>query len=173
MAETAKAHERRIRERFFERYLIGEGVDVGCNDDPVTPTCCQWEKGDGPLTGMWDWIYSSHCLEHIDDAVGTLKHWWSCLKPGGRLIVSVPHRDLYERKINLPSIWNGDHRTFWVPFYPHHTDPPHTRGLVQCGVLAFGEYPIRLTVEDTGWFYVPPEIHASGELSIEGIWRKA
>ena len=37
-----------------------------------------------------DFIYSSHCLEHVDDWVTTLKYWISKLKKGGVLFLYLP-----------------------------------------------------------------------------------
>lgn len=42
-----------------------------------------------------DAIFSSHCLEHIEDHHAALKAWWSLLKVGGHLVLYLPHRDLY------------------------------------------------------------------------------
>ena len=39
------------------------------------------------------------------------------------MIVVVPHRDYYERKMQLPSIYNGSHFHFFLPF---EKDPPDT-----------------------------------------------
>jgi hypothetical protein len=38
-----------------------------------------------------------------------LSQWWSLVKPGGYLIVVVPHEDLYEQGI-WPSRFNSDHK---------------------------------------------------------------
>ena len=37
-----------------------------------------------------DYIYSSHCLEHVDDWVLTLEYWISKLKEGGILFLYLP-----------------------------------------------------------------------------------
>lgn len=171
MAETAKAHERRWREDWPERYLRGQGVDIGCGDDPLTPDCERWEVQRGPLTGSWDWIYSSHCLEHIALPEHELARWWGCLRPGGFLLLALPHRDRYERRLALPSRWNGDHKHFWLP---ERFELPDTRSLFHAVKTACpGAELLRLTVEDTGWDpTVPLDQHPCGEYSIEGVWRK-
>jgi len=60
-----------------------------------------------------DAIFSSHCLEHIDDYRATLAAWWSLIKVGGHLCLYLPHRDLY------PNIGtegaNPDHKHDFVP----------------------------------------------------------
>lgn len=75
----------------------GEGVDVGCNrmewkfpgSYPVDPEINQYHATDFPYTNM-DYVFSSHCLEHIPDWVGTLEYWTDKLKPGGILFLYLP-----------------------------------------------------------------------------------
>jgi hypothetical protein len=33
--ESNKGRARRFRAGYFERYLVGKGVGIGCGDDPV------------------------------------------------------------------------------------------------------------------------------------------
>src|SRR5436190_21819017 len=62
----------------------------------------------------FDWVYSSHCLEHMRDPREALASWWRVLKPGGFLCVAVPDEDLYEQGI-VPSVFNADHKvTFTI-----------------------------------------------------------
>jgi SAM-dependent methyltransferase len=119
--ETAKARERREREGYFTRYLIGCGIDIGCGNDPVTPACVHWDlaQGDaqelpGVAVNSFDWVYSSHCLEHLRDPFAAVARWWQVLKPGGWMLVVVPDEDLYEQGC-WPSRYNPDHKwTFTV-----------------------------------------------------------
>ena len=37
-----------------------------------------------------DYIYSSHCLEHVDNWIDTLEYWISKLKPNGVLFLYLP-----------------------------------------------------------------------------------
>jgi predicted SAM-dependent methyltransferase len=37
-----------------------------------------------------DYIYSSHCLEHITNWVEVLEYWHSCLKEGGVIFLYLP-----------------------------------------------------------------------------------
>lgn len=39
-----------------------------------------------------DYIFSSHCLEHLSSWVDALDYWVSCLKPGGVLFLYLPHK---------------------------------------------------------------------------------
>jgi SAM-dependent methyltransferase len=120
-SESSKSNIRRRREGYFERFLNGCGIDIGCGDDPVTPDCVKWDmaQGDGQeLVGVeayaFDWVYSSHCLEHLASPTRALSRWWEVLKPGGYLMVVVPDEDLYEQGC-WPSRFNSGHRwTFSV-----------------------------------------------------------
>lgn len=131
MAETRKAHERRAREGWYQRFIREPVLDVGSGVDPLpirgaTHWDYQWtytetdndlswknEPGDRDaqtLAGLADesfgTVYASHILEHLPDPVEALRNWWRVLKPGGFLCVAIPHRDLYEKKATHPSLWN-------------------------------------------------------------------
>jgi SAM-dependent methyltransferase len=132
--ETSKAKERRKAEGFFERYLAGQGIDVGYGGDLVTPNCRGWDVEDGDahdLAGIgdatFDFVYSSHILEHLENPARAVQNWWRVLKPGGYLILYIPERDLFERKKTLPSDISLDHKHF---FLLDRDDPPDTIGLI-------------------------------------------
>lgn len=81
--------------RFF---CHGRGYDIGCNrvewsfpgsipvdilfDDP-------WEAYNLP-DELVDYIYSSHCLEHLHDWIGALEYWTTKIRPGGILFLYLP-----------------------------------------------------------------------------------
>jgi SAM-dependent methyltransferase len=131
MFETSKALRRRIRDpQFTLRYFVGSGIDIGSGPDPLArqvgfwpglQECDEWDKEDGDAQLMedvapetFDFVYSSHTLEHVDDADIALARWWEILKPGGHLILIVPDEDLYEQGM-WPPTFNTDHRrTFAV-----------------------------------------------------------
>jgi SAM-dependent methyltransferase len=79
--------------------------------------------------GSCDAIFSSHCLEHIDDHRAALRAWWNILKPGGHLCLYLPHRDLY------PNIGtdgaNPDHKHDFVA-HGHHLVHGRHRGALRC-----------------------------------------
>lgn len=62
-----------------------------------------------------DYVYSSHCLEHISDYKAIIQDWHRVTKINGHIIIIVPHMYLYEKKADLPSKWNGDHKRFYTP----------------------------------------------------------
>ena len=124
--ETQKAHERRKREGFYEKFCQGSGLDIGHSgsDDssPITNSIgvdIGFPGYDGLRLPFPDesqnFVYSSHCLEHIENYKEALVEWWRVLKFGGHLIITVPHKFLYEKKANPPSNWNSDHKRFYTP----------------------------------------------------------
>src|ERR1700746_1334791 len=106
--ETSKCYPRRRERGDFKRYLTGEGIDVGCGDDPLRieeGSVRGYDRLDGDalyMTGVpgegYDFVYSSHCLEHMRDVKLALTNWLRILKPGGILYVVVPDFELYEKR---------------------------------------------------------------------------
>jgi SAM-dependent methyltransferase len=99
----------------------GNGIDIGCGPDPVTPDARPFdiEHGDANVISefikeQFDFVYSSHCLEHMRNPAFTILEWWKLVKPGGYLFVVVPDEDLYEQGV-FPSRFNSDHKaTFTI-----------------------------------------------------------
>lgn len=101
-----------------ERAIIeqGKGIDIGCGNSPISPSCRRFDMADGDaneirkyVSEKFDYVFSSHCLEHMLDPAKTILDWWSLVKPGGYLIVIVPDEDLYEQGV-FPSRFNVDHK---------------------------------------------------------------
>lgn len=44
--------------------------------------------------GPFDYVFSSHCLEHLRNPIEALEHWRSRLRPGGVLFLYLPHPDM-------------------------------------------------------------------------------
>ncbi len=131
MKECSKSISRRTREpNFINRYFVGQGLDVGGAPDPLSlyreffPRMTGvevFDKEDGDAQTLesvsddsFDFVHSSHCLEHLDDPKEGLANWFRAVRPGGPLIVTVPDEDLYEQG-EFPSTFNGDHKcTFTI-----------------------------------------------------------
>ncbi len=58
-------------------------------------------------------IFSSHLLEHIVDWRGALAEWWRLVKPGGFLVLYLPHRHFYPNR-GQPGA-NPDHKHDFIP----------------------------------------------------------
>lgn len=96
-------------------FCRGKGLDVGAGRWPFPGAkpieiSCGGNAGALPA-GQWDYIFSSHCLEHLADAVYVLKHWKTRLKPGGCLFLYLPHPDM---EYWLPQN-NHKHLHAWQP----------------------------------------------------------
>jgi SAM-dependent methyltransferase len=85
---------------FAQEICIGTGFDIGCGKlewafpgaipiDPVINDYCADFLPDDP--DQVDYIFSSHCLEHVPHWVNSLDLWKSRLKPGGTLFLYLPH----------------------------------------------------------------------------------
>ncbi len=61
-----------------------------------------------------DFVFASHCLEHLVDPRTGIENWLRIVKPGGHLVINVPDEDMYEQGI-FPSTFNRDHKwTFTI-----------------------------------------------------------
>lgn len=94
---------------FAQQICNGKGYDIGCNrlewcmpgaipiDPVIDPSNDALNLPDEEV----DFIFSSHCLEHISDWVGVLDYWKTKIKPGGVLFLYLPHPDqIYWRPWN-------------------------------------------------------------------------
>lgn len=132
MKECSKSIMRRLSEaNFINRYFRGDGIDIGGAPDPLAMYVelfplmrgvRVWDLNDGDgqtLEGVadaqYDFVHSSHCLEHLHDPEEGLRNWFRVLKPGGHMIITVPDEDLYEQG-QFPSTYNGDHKWSFTIF---------------------------------------------------------
>lgn len=97
-------------------YTRGRGLDVGCGPQKLWATSIGVDSGiDTELFGIqmapdvrteahdlsmfadgsMDYVFSSHCLEHIQDFKRALKEWWRVIKDNGHLVLYLPHKALY------------------------------------------------------------------------------
>ncbi len=126
MHETSKAIFRRLNDsRFATRYFVGDGIDIGSGPDPLAQyheffplmkSCRAWDLKDGDAQDMagvadqsFNFVHSSHCLEHMRDPRAALANWLRILKRGGHLVCLIPDEDLYEQG-KFPSTFNADHK---------------------------------------------------------------
>lgn len=95
---------------YAKHFCQGVGYDIGCNRlewayPGATPIDLnfddEWDALNLPQKNV-DYIYSSHCLEHIPDWVGVLDYWTETLKSGGILFLYLPH---YNQEYWRP--WNN------------------------------------------------------------------
>ena len=86
---------------FAKQVCKGRGYDIGCGSlawalpDSI-PIDLEFKNGydaNNLRPELMDYIFSIHCLEHVDDWVRTLDYWTDHLKPGGTLFLYLPHKD--------------------------------------------------------------------------------
>jgi SAM-dependent methyltransferase len=176
-AETSKAKGRRLKENFFNLYCKGKGLDVGFGGDLITEDAegFDFEHGDaqylkGKNDNSYDFVYSSHTIEHLPDPSIAIKNWFRVVKPGGYLIIYLPHRDLYEKKKTLPSRFNPNHFNF---FLIDRDEEPNTIGIIPLIERSIKNFQLIYAKEcSEGHSITDPMIHSDGEYSIEVVLRK-
>ena len=128
--EASKAMRRRVMSQeydFYKTVFTGNGIDIGCGDDsvfkfksqfPAMSSVRQWDLDNGDSDAQYmkeisdetyDFIHSSHSLEHMNNYIEALSNWCRILRPGGNLILTIPDEEMYEKN-KWPSIFNGDHK---------------------------------------------------------------
>jgi SAM-dependent methyltransferase len=130
MNETSKALIRRLGDaRYASTYFLGTGIDIGAGPDslgqyqqqfPLMKSVYAWDLPDGDAQLMttvndnvYDFVHSSHCLEHMVNPFEAFKNWVRICKPGGHIVTTVPDEDLYEQGV-FPSTFNSDHKSTWT-----------------------------------------------------------
>jgi ADP-heptose:LPS heptosyltransferase/predicted SAM-dependent methyltransferase len=115
-------------------YTRGRGLDLGCGPSKAFPhfigvdnytdthlfgiqmkpdVVCNVQKLDVFGSASMDFVFSSHCLEHIEDHKSALKEWWRVVRPGGYLCLYLPHKEFYPN-IGQPGA-NRDHKHDFMP----------------------------------------------------------
>lgn len=192
MYECGKAALRRLHQaNFANRYFVGRGLDVGGGSDPLSlykglfPQITEimdwdWEQGDAQYLASlpdesFDFVHSSHCLEHLVDPAVGLANWLRVLKPGGYMVITVPDEDLYEQGV-FPSRYNGDHKSSFT-ILKHRSWSDRSINLVDL-VRDLGPAAElhRLELLDSSYRYDLPEqdqtMTAVGECAVELVLRK-
>lgn len=102
------------------KFCKGRGVDVGAGFWPL-PGAIPVDTQRGPGAGKsiddfaddsLDYVFSSHCLEHIENWQETLAEWVKKLKPGGVIFLYLPHPDCALWHPGSPFVGDG-HK--WIP----------------------------------------------------------
>lgn len=125
-SETSK-----IRDYVWAWVKEGKGLDVGCGPDKVHPECTGLDVIDKPgvvkgsaeklpfSKGEFDWVYSAHCLEHLDRPEKAIAEMIRVLKIHGTLILYLPYKDWYDKPLGYPK------------YHKHHFRPSDIRAMVK------------------------------------------
>ena len=116
LREASKTKEKKWNND-WNAWIKGQVLDIGAGNDPIIIGCDIFDLAQGNAqylsnyyeANSYDSLFSSHCLEHMDDAKSAITEWWKLLKPGGYMVVIVPDHILYEQGF-WPSIFNTDHK---------------------------------------------------------------
>lgn len=116
---------------FAKEVCKGTGFDIGCMKKEWSfpgsiPIDLSFEDGWHAMNlpdQKVDYIFSSHCLEHVPDWVGVLDYWLSRLSDSGTLFLYLP---CYEEEYWRPW-YNRKHVNILTP--EHVSDWMRARGL--------------------------------------------
>lgn len=129
--ETTKSNLRRKDTWLFNKVFSGKGIDIGPEKDPLRKEdfpnitnieTFDREHGDANFIThfrqpkSYDFVYSSNCLEHMENSLNACMQWWLLVKLDGYMIITVPDEDLYEQgRFKAKPHWSKDHKwTFTI-----------------------------------------------------------
>lgn len=87
-------------EPMARHFCKGNGFDVGCGKWPLPGAIGVDVQAPGvdayhlPKGDEMDYVFSSHCLEHLEDPVRAIESWRVRLRIGGVLFLYLPHPDM-------------------------------------------------------------------------------
>lgn len=111
----------KIREILNPKYLEGKVIDIGCADHKIKPDAIGVDGRalDGVDVVLQDRhdiyrlgyiqhptlvgasaVFSSHCLEHLENDFAAIQNWYRLIKKGGYLILYLPDGRYYDNKEN-------------------------------------------------------------------------
>jgi SAM-dependent methyltransferase len=136
--------------------LTGSGIDIGCGLDPISPNVRRFdvEHGDANeitkyVHDQFDFVYASHCLEHMHDPRKALIEWWQLVRVGGHLFFIVPDEDLYEQGV-FPSRFNPDHKVTFTISKAKSWSPVSINVLDLAQSLPNGQL-VKIVLQDQGY----------------------
>ena len=102
-------------EPIARQFCKGDGLDIGSGGWPLPGARpIEITRGADALAlpdGLFDFAFSSHCLEHLINPVAALEHWKTRIRPGGVLFLYLPHP--------AAAMWRPQHnREHLHLFYP-------------------------------------------------------
>ena len=190
--ETSKQATRRSADRrCATRWMRGEGIDIGCGYDslanlvsffPLITSVRSWDlpDGDGMLMegvedSSFDFVHSSHCLEHLHDPYLAMQNWIRICRDGGHLIVTVPDEDLYEQGV-WPSTFNTDHKWSFTIAKRQSWSPKSVNVFDLLGHFVDDIDVLKVELLDSGFVYAQPRhdqsLGALSESAIEFVLRR-
>jgi SAM-dependent methyltransferase len=189
---TSISMQRRAHDhRFATRYFVGHGIDVGGGNDslalfvelfPLVKNVVIYDAPQGDAQTLanvddetFDFLFSSHCLEHVHDAAAALSNWIRVVRPGGHLVISVPDEDLYEQGV-WPSTFNDDHKITFTICKKSSWSPASVNLIELIAKFCDQVKPLSIATIDHAYRYQAPRFDQTGtplsECAIEIILKK-
>jgi SAM-dependent methyltransferase len=189
---TSLSMQRRAHDsRFATRYFVGAGLDVGGGHDslalfaelfPLVRNVVIYDQPQGDAQklanvddGSFDFLFSSHCLEHVRDPVEALGNWIRVVRPGGHLVISVPDEDLYEQG-TWPSTFNSDHKMTFTVCKKSSWSPVSVNVFSLLAPFCDKVKPLSVITTDHAYRYRLPRFDQTGtplsECAIEFVLKK-
>ena len=189
---TSVSMQRRMFDsRFARRYFVGLGIDVGGGPDslalfaelfPLIRNVVTYDTPQGDAQklanvgdGSFDFLFSSNCLEHLDDPAEALSNWIRVVRPGGHLVVTVPDEDLYEQGV-WPSTYNPHHKATFTICKKASWSPASINLFDLIGPFCHLVKPLGIATLDHAYRYQLPRFDQSNtpltESAIEFILKK-
>jgi SAM-dependent methyltransferase len=167
-ATSISVQRRLFDARFATRWFRGIGLDVGGGPDslglyaglfPLIQKVIVYDsaQGDAQLLDnvdddSFDFVFSSHCLEHVRDPFEAVGNWIRVVKPRGHLVIDVPDEDLYEQG-HWPSRFNADHKTCWTIDKEQSWSPVSVNVLDLVRAFRARVRPLKVELIDHGYRY--------------------
>jgi ADP-heptose:LPS heptosyltransferase len=127
--ETSQGYEAQKCRYRIASFLRGRGLDLGCGDEKVSPGAigidCSGKAANLQLDlsqdhalglfsdGVFDYIFSSHCLEDFRATDAILAEWWRVIRPDGHLILYGPDPDYYPHVGTAGANPHHQHDLYW------------------------------------------------------------
>ena len=192
MNETSKALIRRLHDvRYANTYFKGQGIDIGAGQDslgkyqqqfPLIESVRAWDLPDGDAQMMegvadntYDFVHSSHCLEHLVNPFEAFKNWIRICQPGGHIVTTIPDEDLYEQGV-FPGTFNVDHKSTWTILKGKSWSPVSVNVIELLYQFRNEIEILKIELVNASFMYNQPRFdqtyHSISECAIEFIVRK-
>lgn len=126
MGETDHCRHRLIK------YCNGQGLDLGCGKTRIKVDAIgvdlYSDLGDISMDArelkypdnFFDYVYSSHLLEELENTEATLKEWLRIVKPNGNIVLYQADKNTYyplgDPRCNTAHKHHFDHKDLWAIF---------------------------------------------------------
>jgi len=175
-------------QKMVEKYCRGFGLEIGPGDTSYTKVGSTIYLDKYPTRDMvgertfltadtvripikentFDYIFSAHCLEHVPDTIKVLKEWIRVLKPGGKLLIVLPHGGRTFDKGRLFSTL--EHHILDYENKVNHLDQTHWKEFEQYSIPQFDHgWKKEAQKEDGSWDF--PWIVRNGHIHYH-VWTE-